>query len=351
MDNIGSGNKYLFMQVIIIIVIVASVIVFEGISVLGTSIKEVVINDDGSEIILKTKDLTIEEVISKNGINIRKEDNVYPDKEKLLSFKETNNIIIKRAVLVTVIVDNKRLDIFTHNTIIKDIFEENQIEFGDEDILEGAKIDDSIYPGVTLRIIRVKEDLIKEEQILTFTVEKRPNQRLDQGIEKTVRQGKEGVKEFLYKVVYEDGELKSKELVKETIVIAPTNELVEYGTISKYTSSRGESFRYKQVLDMNSTAYTASFKDTGKGPDHPHYGLTYTGIKAKRGIVAVDPKVIPLGTKLYIEGVGKVADYGYALAADIGGAVKNNMIDLYVETQKEADGWGIKKVKVYILAD
>ena len=63
---------------------------------------------------------------------------------------------------------------------------------------------------------------------------------------------------------------------------------------------------------MRATAYTSSFKDTGENPGHPEFGITYTGIKAKKGIIAVDPNVIPLGTRVYVECSGNIPDYGFA---------------------------------------
>lgn len=79
-------------------------------------------------------------------------------------------------------------------------------------------------------------------------------------------------------------------------------------------------------------------------------GKTYTatGRKAVRdpsgySTIAVDPKIIPYGTKMYIEG------YGYALAADTGGAIVGNKIDVYFDTKNEALNWGVKHVNVYIL--
>ncbi|MDQ0199497.1 3D domain-containing protein [Neobacillus ginsengisoli] len=76
-------------------------------------------------------------------------------------------------------------------------------------------------------------------------------------------------------------------------------------------------------------------------------GITATGINLKKNpnqkVISVDPKVIPLGSKVYVEG------YGYAIAADTGGAMKGNKIDVFVPTQKEALNWGRKTVKVQIL--
>ncbi len=72
-------------------------------------------------------------------------------------------------------------------------------------------------------------------------------------------------------------------------------------------------------------------------------GRTATGVMARFGIAAVDPRVIPLHTLLYVEG------YGFALAADTGGAIKGNRIDLCFDSRAQAYRWGRKNVKVHIL--
>jgi 3D (Asp-Asp-Asp) domain-containing protein len=70
---------------------------------------------------------------------------------------------------------------------------------------------------------------------------------------------------------------------------------------------------------------------------------TAVGAKTRRGIIAVDPRVIPMGTRLYIEG------YGYGVAADTGGAIKGRKIDVFFESRREALKWGRRTVNVYIL--
>lgn len=95
---------------------------------------------------------------------------------------------------------------------------------------------------------------------------------------------------------------------------------------------------------INSTAYTAGPESTGKRPGDKGYGITATGTKFREGIVAVDPKVIPLGSVLYIEG------YGEAIAEDTGSAIKGNILDVAIPDLKEARKWGRKKVKITILS-
>jgi len=96
--------------------------------------------------------------------------------------------------------------------------------------------------------------------------------------------------------------------------------------------------QYKKVLDMTATAYAPGAADNGIWGDR-----TYVGTKVKKGVAAVDPRVIPMGTKLWVEG------YGYAVAEDQGSAIKGNRIDLAFNEFKVADDYGIQKVKVYVL--
>ena len=97
--------------------------------------------------------------------------------------------------------------------------------------------------------------------------------------------------------------------------------------------------RYKKVLEMEATAYSPeNAKDSWGDP----YS-TAIGLKAGYGVVAVDPKVIPMRTRLYIEG------YGYAIAGDTGGAIKGMRIDLGFDTEAEAVKFGRQTVKVFIL--
>ena len=95
------------------------------------------------------------------------------------------------------------------------------------------------------------------------------------------------------------------------------------------------------------TGYTAGIESTGKTPDHPEYGITYSGVRVKRDLystIAADLDIFPIGTILFIPG------YGYGVVADKGGAIKGNRLDLYYDTVEDVyKYWGKKKVQVYIV--
>lgn len=99
---------------------------------------------------------------------------------------------------------------------------------------------------------------------------------------------------------------------------------------STSSSSTGAPTSYKWKKTFEATAYTGG-------------GTTASGLAAKVGRVAVDPKVIPLGSELYISG------YGYCVAADTGGAVKGNIVDLYFNTYSECINFGRRNVTVYLI--
>lgn len=95
------------------------------------------------------------------------------------------------------------------------------------------------------------------------------------------------------------------------------------------------------------TGYTAGYESTGKNPNHPGYGITYSGVKVKRDLfstVAADLNVFPIGTILFVPG------YGFGVVADKGGAIKGNKVDLYYETVDDVyNQWGKQTLDVYIV--
>lgn len=103
------------------------------------------------------------------------------------------------------------------------------------------------------------------------------------------------------------------------------------------------------VYEVVATGYYAGVESTGKSPGHPEYGITYSGIKVRRGVVstiAADLSLFPLGTVLYIP------DYGYGVVADIGGAIKGNIIDLYFPSKEDIyREWGKRRVKVIVVEE
>ena len=126
-----------------------------------------------------------------------------------------------------------------------------------------------------------------------------------------------------------------REMDNPPVIASRSGDSAEAGEI---TTADGETFKYTRKLSMESTAYTWTNNKTATGtwPRVPAAG--------EPGTIAVDPRVIPLGSRVYVE------NYGFAIAEDTGGAINGNIIDVYLDTRDECILWGRKRgITVYIL--
>lgn len=152
-----------------------------------------------------------------------------------------------------------------------------------------------------------------------------------------VSDGVEGRTYTRFAQVLLHGKLVSEAVAKRTVV--PPEPAVFHMGPSGYATSRG-AFTRAKVAVMESTAYTPS---AGRGARATF--RTRTGRRAQYGVVAVDPRVIPLHTLLFVEG------YGFAVAADTGGAIKGNIIDVCLPTEAECRQWGRRQVTVHVFRE
>ncbi|QGH34245.1 hypothetical protein GI584_09495 [Gracilibacillus salitolerans] len=147
------------------------------------------------------------------------------------------------------------------------------------------------------------------------------------------------------------GYQQDREIVAKKKFVKHRNNRVTYISSEEITgpSTLEETLDLDQYEKHNvvATGYTAGVESTGKTPDHPAYGVTYSGVKVTRDLystIAADLNVFPIGTILYIP------DYGYGIVADKGGAIKGNKIDLYYPTVNDVyEKWGKKAVDVYVI--
>jgi uncharacterized protein YabE (DUF348 family) len=334
---------------LLIVTIAVAVSAGAGLGAFAYLEKDIIIHDSGKVIACKTMKNTVKETLDQNGITVNTCDYINTALDTSLQRMKTNEIYIKRAVPVYITADGIRTKVMTYRDTVQEMLKDSPVKPEGLDKLVGAALKDNVSSDMSLRIIRVNENVVSEKEVIPFAVQKRANSRLDSGTEKVVEAGQEGIREKQYKVVTEDGNEVSRLLMAESVLRDPINMILEFGTVLNYKTSRGDTVRYKKVMDMRATAYTASFEDTGKRPGDKNFGITATGIRAKKGVIAVDPRVIPLHTRVYVEIAGSTPDYGYAVAEDVGGAIKGNKIDLYYDSLDYVRKFGVKRVKVYIL--
>lgn len=195
-----------------------------------------------------------------------------------------------------------------------------------------------VRDGETIRVVRVEtREVTVEEKLPAPTKVQNPSAGRGPYHPTVTASGKAGLAKRTYRITLKDGVEAGKTLVQEQVLQAPVAAVVTarptYGL-----ASRGV-YGGRHVFEMEATAY-----DPGGGScPGTADGITCNGKRAGYGIAAVDPKVIPLGSKLFIEG------YGYAIAADVGGAIKGNRIDLGYNSREGAMKWGRKTVRVFII--
>ncbi|MBE7014775.1 MAG: DUF348 domain-containing protein [Ruminococcaceae bacterium] len=294
---------------------------------------EITVSDDGVVKQAFVYSKTVEDALKEAGIKVSEFDELSLDLNADL--KEIKHIEIKRAKEITLSVNGNDEKIFTTLTTVSDVLSKTGVAIADDMLLVTPR-DAVITDGMKIEVIKKVYEEITEVESVPFETTRKANYNLASGNTRVSKQGVNGEKTLTYRVVKHNGEIVEKELVSEKITKKPVNKVLEYGVIASVQTSRSGEIRSSRVIECRATAYCLK-------------GRTASGMKSQRGVVAVDPSVIPLGTKLYIESSNGNFTYGYAVAGDTGGSIKGNRIDLYMDTKSECLQFGVRNVKVYIL--
>lgn len=304
-----------------------------------------------------TRKSTVGEFLEENKIVIKENDIISKDVDDEIF--DNDVLIIREGRLVELSADG-RIEIVT---VTKPTVGEALAEIG-VSLSEADKVTPDVNSLVTenmsIIIDRYVYEYTVETEAIPFETERLKNKTIASGKTKVVTEGKNGKKEVKYSLLKKNGEVISKDVVSETVIEKPVTRVVHVGTkkaaaksasakntktASSSSGGKTKNFNYSKKLTVTATAY-----DTSPGSNGGH-SKTALGLTPKYGIVAVDPKVIPLGTKLYIESAdgGKSWSYGYCVAGDTGGAIKGNKVDLCFESKSECRSFGRKSATVYIL--
>ena len=311
----------------LVVLIITSVGVFSWCSVLLAR-QEIIIEADGKEIAHKTLKITVDEALKEAGVELKGGDKVTPALTERVV--DGMKVVIERAFPVQLAVDGSVQTIYTTRVPVKDVLTLVSLSIDDDDKVSPS-LDSIVKPGCKIKVTRVEQKIIKEQYSIPASSEKKADSSLLRGQERVLQKGSSGEGERVIKVVYEDGKEVSRETVEERVLRPSVNKVIAYGT-ANVVSRGGNTLRYRRVFQARATAY---------GPSAGKY--TATGAKAGRGSIAVDPRVIPLGTRLYVDG------YGHGTANDVGGEIKGNAVDVYFPSDAECRRWGVRTVNVYIL--
>lgn len=306
---------------------------------------EVSLNLDGEVIEVVSHSSTVGELIESEGIDFK--EGAYINVPLDAELKDKLEITVKNPKTYILDINGELIETISIHSKVEDILSDAGFTLDQDDYTLPAAHKD-VKPYSTIEIFVVDEIVEVKEDAIPFGEQVINNKRLDLGITNVLQKGKEGLRKSEIKNKYINGVLHSSIIVKDEIVAEPVPHIVEKGSKDFITTSRGDT-RFSRAVTMTATAYDLSYQSTGKRPGDRYYGITASGTKARPGVVAVDPKVIPLGTKLYVQSLDGTKDYGFAIAEDTGGAIKGNRIDLFFNTAGECRSFGRRKVKVFVL--
>lgn len=351
-----------FKRVILALILIMAVTTISMGAVYDVALKNVTLiliddfNDINTNEVVSTRKPTVGEFLEEKEIVIGENDFVSPEPETEIA--DGDVLVIRKGRIVELTADGEVQFVTVTKATVSEALEEIGVTLSEEDIVTPDK-GTLIENEMSINIDRVSKKEVTETVEIDFNTKKVNDSSLQKGKTKVSQKGEKGIKSIKYLVTTKNGEEVAKEYLSEAVTKEPVDEIIKVGT-KKVTSSKSskaktssvttgkaksKDFSYSRKITAKATAYDASLSENG-GNTKTAYGLT-----PKYGVVAVDPKVIPLGTKLYIESSdgGKSWVYGYCIAGDTGGAIKGNKVDLCFNTKAECRKFGVKTATVYIL--
>lgn len=319
--------------IVVCLVCTGAVYDVAGVDVTITEIDE--IRNVENTINIRSRQNSVSDIVSENNIEIGLYDKINLEDDYIV--ENGDEIIIRRGVGISIEVDGTIITTSATSDTVNEALIENGIFLGEQDKTI-PELSYEIADNTHIKVVRTTMNTQTRDESIPFEVIYKEDSSLAPGKTKVLKAGVDGKVRITETVVVEDGiEVLREEVSRETIV-EKVDKIIARGPSSGAKKSVSPSgFSYTKKLTMTATAYSAFNKSGG-------YGKTASGMVARYGVVAVDPRVIPLGTELYVEG------YGYAIAADTGGVIKGNKIDLCFEKpNKELMAFGRKSLEVYIL--
>lgn len=307
---------------------------------------KITINNGGDTQVVHLAKGTVTDALKKAEITLAEDEISVPAPDSKITGDTEINIYKTKTVSVTA--DGKTKDVKLALVNVYDALNYAGYEVDDDDILSTSHSDDvENINAVTINRVTYKTESTKEK--IAYDTVKKNSDKVELGETKVKTKGKDGEKIVTREVKYIDGKKSSDKVVAEKRIKEPVDKVVLVGTkgaatsggAGTFTDSNGATVAYSQMLTGSGTAYTAP---AGAG--------TATGVPAYHGGVAVNPNIIPYGSKLYIVSTDGSFVYGYATAVDTGGALMDGsaIVDCFYNTYDECVNFGRRDVNVYVIA-
>lgn len=247
---------------------------------------------------------------------------------------------------ITLVVKGETQKVTTFKDSVGDVLKEQGIKYDSNDIIS-ENLSSKLKDGMNIEIVDVTIETIKEPKNINYDVEFVEDSSLVKGTTKVLQDGVNGINDFVYTLTYYNGELVEKKFIEELVTVQPKNKIVKKGTKIdiQMASSRGGTSRTNEA-SMSTVNNSVSNNKHMKVVATAYSGdtITSTGTTPKWGTIAVDPSIIPYGTKVYIPQFDMTF-----IAEDTGSAIKGNKIDIFMPDASKVSNWGRKTIEIYIV--
>lgn len=305
-----------------------------------------VIQDGGVRQVVFSDATEPDQVLADAGIEVARADIVEMNEEGMRP-----EITVRRAMLIRI--NNGGQSIVTHSygETVGELLERTRLTLNEGDVID-VDLTAETYDGMQLNIDRWTTVTETFTEAVSYNTEYVDEKLMLKGDEKVVTEGVDGVVEHTATITYFNGQEVSREVLSSEQIVDPVNQVIARGTLEaeegKLTiadgvivTPEGEVYTYNKTMKVKATAYT----HTDAGCDK----ITATGTTVHWGTVAVDPRIIPYGTKMFIVSNDGKFVYGLSAAEDCGGSIKGNRVDLYMPTTKQCFSFGVRNCTIYFL--
>lgn len=275
-------------------------------------------------------------------------------------------IIIENPIKVAIKVDGKVVKGSTFSADVETVLSRCGVTLGEDDIVKPER-GTIIRKNTKITVSRVTYKEVTKTEKEPYGTTYKDTSKMYKGATYVKSRGVNGEKEVVYKVKYVEGEKVGAEAISETITKKAVNQVVVRGTkkptpghtaasvtVGKKNIKTVSNFKLPAKYTIGENLVPTSYKQKFNGPGTAYNGgyRTSTGKVPEPGYVAVDPDIIPYGSKLWITSDDGRYVYGYAIAADTGGFTWNGsgtLVDLYFNSEAECFQFGRRAVTIYVL--
>jgi len=319
----------------------------DGMEIEFKKAKQIMLTVDGQFASYYSTAETVGQFLEEENVEVTKHDELSHELSDEIS--ENIHIQVVKAFPLTVIDGKEKMNVWTTGGTVRELLAENDIDVKKRDKIKPG-LDEQLFENRNVTIVRVTYKKEEVEEAIDYQTEKVEDNKLEKGKEEVITEGEKGKLVKTYKLTFENGEQVKRKLKEEKVVKEPTNKVIAVGTKepeekivqlsqTKNTQQQNAPASDGKEFTMHATAYTANCSGCS--------GVTATGINLKTNpnmkVIAVDPNVIPLGSRVWVEG------YGEAVAGDTGGSISGNRIDVHVPDESAAYSFGRRTVKVKVL--